>query len=100
MDEDCTQPLSSDPKIKLEYHNFSLYLEIPFVESPQVGVSHALHKMITIQNQSRGGTKNTHNNNTHVSKDKSTTIKWQSNRSEMRLNHSQITEQHGRMKVA
>jgi hypothetical protein len=31
MDEGCTQPLSSDPKINLEYHSSSLYLNIPFV---------------------------------------------------------------------
>jgi hypothetical protein len=29
-------------------------------DSVQVGISHALHKMITIQNQSMGGSKNTH----------------------------------------
>jgi hypothetical protein len=27
MDEGYTQPLSSDPKIKLEYHNFVLYIK-------------------------------------------------------------------------
>jgi hypothetical protein len=33
MDEGCTQPLLGDPKIKLEYHSSSLYLEIPFVRN-------------------------------------------------------------------
>jgi hypothetical protein len=33
MDEGCTQPLSGDPKIKLEYHSSSLYLEIQFVRN-------------------------------------------------------------------
>jgi hypothetical protein len=33
MDEGSTQPLTSDPKIKLEYHSSSLYLNISFVRN-------------------------------------------------------------------
>jgi hypothetical protein len=33
VDEGCTRPLSSDPNIKLEYHDSSLYLKIPFVRN-------------------------------------------------------------------
>jgi hypothetical protein len=40
MDEGCPQPLSSDPKIKLEYHSSSLYHNIPFVRN--------LHKLESI----------------------------------------------------
>jgi hypothetical protein len=37
----CNQPLSSDPKIKLEYHGFLPFLKYSLCEeSPQVGVSH------------------------------------------------------------
>jgi hypothetical protein len=37
----CTQPLSSDPKIKLKHHNFLPYLKFSLCEeSPQFGVSH------------------------------------------------------------
>jgi hypothetical protein len=40
----CTQPLSSDPKIKLEYYGFLPYTKFSLCEeSPQVGVFHALH---------------------------------------------------------
>jgi hypothetical protein len=39
---------------------FFLISQLVCVEYPQVGVSHALQKMITIQNQSKGGSKNTH----------------------------------------
>jgi hypothetical protein len=39
-----TQPLLSDPKIKLEYHFVLPYIKSLCEESPQVGVSHALHK--------------------------------------------------------
>jgi hypothetical protein len=39
---------------------FFLISQLVYKESPQVGVSHALHKKITIQNQSKGGSKNTH----------------------------------------
>jgi hypothetical protein len=40
----CTQPISSDLNIKVEYHNFIPYIKSLCEESPQVGVSHALHK--------------------------------------------------------
>jgi hypothetical protein len=33
MDKGCTQPLSSDPKIKLEYHISSLYQEFSFARN-------------------------------------------------------------------
>ena len=60
MDEGCTQLLSSDPKIKLEYHGPSLYLTI----SQLWGISTSwslwrLTKMITIENRSKGGSCNT-----------------------------------------
>jgi hypothetical protein len=39
--KDCNQSLSSDPKIKLEYHGFHPFLKYSLCEeSPQVGVSH------------------------------------------------------------
>jgi hypothetical protein len=39
--KDCTQSLSSDPKIKLEYHDFLPFLKNSLCEeSPQVGASH------------------------------------------------------------
>jgi hypothetical protein len=39
--KDCTQSLLSDPKIKLEYHDFLPFLKYSLCEeSPQVGVSH------------------------------------------------------------
>jgi hypothetical protein len=33
MDEDCTQPLSSDLEIKLEYHSCLPYSMFPFVRN-------------------------------------------------------------------
>jgi hypothetical protein len=39
-----TQPLSSDPKIKLQCHSSLPYIYILCEESPQTLVSHALHK--------------------------------------------------------
>jgi hypothetical protein len=39
--KDCTQSLSSDPKIKHEYHSFLAYLKFSLCEeSSQFGVSH------------------------------------------------------------
>jgi hypothetical protein len=39
--KDCTQSLSSHPKIKLKYHDFLPFLKYSLCEeSPQVGVSH------------------------------------------------------------
>jgi hypothetical protein len=80
MDEGCTQPLSSDPKIKLEYHNSSLYIEILFVRN-----FHKLESLIPYTRLSQSKTRvsegvRTHtstqyNNNMHKSKDKSTTTK-------------------------
>jgi hypothetical protein len=66
MDEDCTQPLSSDPKIKPEYHSSSLYLTISgCVESPQVGVFHALHKRLQLETGVREGLEYAHKSTTH-----------------------------------
>jgi hypothetical protein len=33
IDEGCTQPLSSDPEIKLEYHSCLPYTMFPFVRN-------------------------------------------------------------------
>jgi hypothetical protein len=54
MKEGCTQALSSDLEIKLEYHGCLPYcICFCFEESPQVEVSHTLHNMITIMNKSK-----------------------------------------------
>jgi hypothetical protein len=45
----CTQPLSSDPKIKLECHDILFYINPVCEESLQVGVNHGLTQMITIK---------------------------------------------------
>jgi hypothetical protein len=100
LDEGCTQPLPSDPKIKLEYHGSFLYHNIPFVRN--------LHKLESLtpytndhnQNWSKGGSKNTHTraqslNNTQESKEKSATTKQQSYDSNMRSNLSLIAERCG-----
>jgi hypothetical protein len=68
--------LSSDPKIKLEYHNFLPYIKFSLCEkSPQVGVSNALHSWSQINKRVRR-IRNTHKrqnrNNTHTSREKST----------------------------
>jgi hypothetical protein len=58
--EDCTQPLSSDPKIKLEYHGFLPYLKFSLCEeSPQFGVSHP-YKIDLKWIQEYGGNRITH----------------------------------------
>jgi hypothetical protein len=72
----CTQPLSSDPKIKLEYHVVLPYVKSLCEESPQVWVSHALHKWSQSKHKSKEGVEHTHknlscSNNTHTSLEKS-----------------------------
>ena len=54
MDEGYTQPLSSDPKIKLEYHGFSLYLNISFVRNLYKLESLMPYTSDHNQNQSKG----------------------------------------------
>jgi hypothetical protein len=51
----CAQPLSSDPKIKLEYHVVLPYIKSLYEESPQVGVSHALHEWSQSKHKSKEG---------------------------------------------
>jgi hypothetical protein len=60
MDEGCTQPLSSDPKIKLEYHGSCLYLDIPFMRNLHKLESLTPYIIVHNQNRSKGGGKNTH----------------------------------------
>jgi hypothetical protein len=55
-----TQPLSSDPKIKLECHGILPYIKLICEESPQIAVSHTLCKMITIQIRVREGVEYAH----------------------------------------
>jgi hypothetical protein len=51
----CTQRLSSDPKIKLEYHGFIPYIKFSLCEEfLQVGVSHALHNWSQQKHKSKG----------------------------------------------
>jgi hypothetical protein len=59
MDEGCTQPLSSDPKIKLEYNGSCLYLEILFLRNLHNLEYLTLYTTITIKTEVRGS-KNTH----------------------------------------
>jgi hypothetical protein len=90
----CTQPLSSDPKIKIEYHGILLYINLVCEESPQIGVSHTLHKMITIEIRVRGGVEYTHEHNTTTTRTnakKRATTKRQSDDSKKRSNLSQNT---------
>jgi hypothetical protein len=102
MDESCTQPLSSDPKIKLEYQGSSLYLNIPFMRN-----LHNLESLTALhndhnQNRSKGGSKNSHtraqHSNTHTKrKDKSTRIRSHKNSSKTTLksltNHYRVWSQ-------
>jgi hypothetical protein len=44
MDEGCTQPLSSDPKINLNTTVLFISIISLCEESPHFGVSHSLHK--------------------------------------------------------
>jgi hypothetical protein len=48
-------PISSDPKIKLEYHIVIPYIISPCEEYPQVGVSHALNKLSQSKHKSKEG---------------------------------------------
>jgi hypothetical protein len=60
MDKGCTQPISSDPTINLS--TMVLFLITSFFrceESPQLGVSHALHSGFQINHMSKGS-RNTH----------------------------------------
>jgi hypothetical protein len=45
--------LSSDPKIKLEYHIVLPYIKSLCEESPQVGVSHVLHESSQSKHKSK-----------------------------------------------
>jgi hypothetical protein len=65
-------------------------------ESPQVEVSHALHKMIKIQNQSKGGSKNTQVHNTTTTRTTTKTRAQQQNGIVTAQKCIQITEQRGR----
>jgi hypothetical protein len=56
MDEDCTQPLSSDP---LEYHDFFLRVVFPFVRNLHKLEPLTLIKLITTQS-TRVRERNTH----------------------------------------
>jgi hypothetical protein len=55
MDEGCTQPLSSDPKINLNTTVLFILSISVCEESPCFGVSHALHKMISNEYKSKKG---------------------------------------------
>jgi hypothetical protein len=70
MDEGCTQPLSSDPKINLNTIVLFILIISRSEESPHFGVSHALHKRSRVNTRVRGNS-NTHkseicSNNTHA----------------------------------
>jgi hypothetical protein len=101
MDKGFTQHISSDPKIKLEYHSSSLYLNILFVRNP-----HNLESLTALhndhdQNWSKKGRKNTHTTTNHNNtrkrcKDKSVRTQWQSYNSKKRSNISRITQRRGR----
>jgi hypothetical protein len=100
-DEGCTQPLSSDPHQTWVPQFFLISQYHVCVESSQIGVSHALHNMITIKTRVREGVRtripvHNHSNNTHEKKEKSATAKQLSYDSEIRSNLSRITEWRGR----
>jgi hypothetical protein len=60
--KDCTQSLSSDPMIKLEYHGFLPFHKCSLCEeSPQVGASHP-YKIDHKNHKSNGGNTNSHKN--------------------------------------
>jgi hypothetical protein len=48
-----TQLLSSDPKIKLDYHDFLPYIKSFCEKSPQVRASHALHEWSQSKHKSK-----------------------------------------------
>jgi hypothetical protein len=57
--KDCTQSLSSDPMITLEYHGFLPFIKCSLCEeSPQVGVSHP-YKVDHNSLKSKAGNRNT-----------------------------------------
>jgi hypothetical protein len=61
MDEGCTQPLSSDPKIHLNTTVFFFLSLYPGCEeSPQLGASRPYNLMITKKHGCKGGKSNTH----------------------------------------
>jgi hypothetical protein len=75
----CTQPLSSDPKIKLECHNYLPYINIPLWVISTNWSHSRLTQMITIKSRVRREvethTRAQRSNNTHISKEKSARIK-------------------------
>ena len=61
MDEGCIQPLSSDPKIELEYNGSSLYLTISRLCGISISWSLSrLTQVITIKTEVREGVEYTH----------------------------------------
>jgi hypothetical protein len=75
MDEGCTQPLSSDPKINLNTTVLFISSLSLCEESPHFRVSHALHKMISNEHMSKEGiathTKSeSRNTNTHTRRER------------------------------
>jgi hypothetical protein len=75
----CTQPLSSDPNIKLEHHNCLPYINIPLRGISTNWSFSCLTQMITIKSGVRRGVE-THpraqrDNNMHTSKEESAQIK-------------------------
>jgi hypothetical protein len=60
----CTQPLSSDPKIKLECHNCLLYINIPLWGISINCSLSRLTQIITIKFGVRRGVENTHESTT------------------------------------
>jgi hypothetical protein len=89
MDEGCTQPLSSDPKIKLDYHGSSLYQFSVCEESPKIWSLLQPYKVITIKTWSKEGERihtQKHNAVTHTrSKDKSASRRSHKNNSKLAL---------------
>jgi hypothetical protein len=95
----CTQPTSSDPKIKHD-----CYSSLPYINIPLWGIStnwslSCLTQMITIKSRVRRGvgthTIAQHNNNTNTSKRKSARIKRWSHNSRTRSNLSLTNQQRG-----
>jgi hypothetical protein len=82
MDKGCTQPLSSDPNIKLEYHSSSLYHNISFVRN--------LHKLQSLtpyasdhnQNQSKNTHKREQSQQQHAQKQRQ---EWNNKTTELQL---------------
>jgi hypothetical protein len=82
MDEDCTQPLSSDPMINLNTTVFLFLISFPVHdESPQVGVSRPYNKDYGESTRVRMGS------NTH----KSAAIHTHKPRLELKMTHNEFT---------